>query len=298
MTMNLRIITALVVVLALWLASDSYYVVDETQQALLVRQGLPLGVFSEPGLGFKLPLLDSAIFFEKRVLTLEPATEQIILGDQKRIQVDTYTAYRIADPLKYYQSLRTLEEGRLQLAQIVSSVVRRELGQVKLSALLSDERSKITDEIRTEVSDSTRGLGVEVLDVRLHRADLPEDTSQSIYDRMKSERQREAKELRAQGYEWAQEIQSKADRERTVLLSEATRQARVTRGEGDAQANELFIDAFGNDPDFFNMYRTLQTYRQALASAGPTLLLSSDSRFLKYLFSGPASAAPDAPKQP
>ncbi len=248
MTMRLRIVSVLVGVFVLWLAWDSFYGVNEMQQALLVRQGLPIGVVSEPGLRFKFPFLDTAIFFEKRVLTLDPATEQIILGDQKRIEVDTYTAYRISDPLQYYQSLRTVEEGRLQLAQIVNSVVRRELGQVKLSALLSDERNKITDEIRTEVADKTGGLGVAVLDVRLHRADLPEDTSQSIYDRMKSERQREAKELRAQGYEWAQEIQAKADHERTVLLSEATRRARVTRGEGEAQANQLFIDAFGSDP--------------------------------------------------
>ena len=297
MTIRIRIIAALIGVLALWLASDSYYVVDEMQEALLVRQGLPIGVFSDPGLKFKLPLLDSIIFFEKRVLVLEPAVEQVILGDQKRIQVDTYIAYRISDPLKYYQSFRTVENGQIQLAQIVSSVVRRELGQVKLSALLSDERSKISDEIHSVVSDRIAGLGVEVLDVRLHRADLPEDTSQAIYDRMKSERQREAKELRAQGYQWAQEIQGKADRERTVLLSGATRQAQVTRGEGEAQANNLFINAFGNDPDFFNMSRMLQTYRQALAPARPTLLLFSDSRFLSLLLSGPASAAPDVRKQ-
>jgi membrane protease subunit HflC len=297
MTMKLRIIAALVGVFALWLASDGFYVVDEMREALLVRQGLPIGVFSEPGLKFKLPLLDSVIFFDKRVLVLEPAIEQIILGDQKRIQVDTYIAYRISEPLKYYQSFHTVEEGQLQLAQIVSSVVRRELGQVKLSALLSDERSKISDEIHAEVSKRMGGLGVEVLDVRLHRADLPEDTSQAIYDRMKSERQREAKELRAQGYQWAQEIEGKADRERTVLLSGATRQAQVTRGEGEAQANDLFINAFGNDPDFFNMYRMLQSYRQVLAPAHPTLLLFSDSRFLSLLLSGPASAAPDALKQ-
>jgi modulator of FtsH protease HflC len=293
------IVSALVGVFVLWLAWDSFYVVGETQQALLVRQGLPIGVVSEPGLRFKFPLLDTAIFFEKRVLTVDPATEQIILGDQKRIEVDTYSVYRISDPLEYYQSLRTVEEGRLQLAQIVNSVVRRELGQVKLSALLSDDRNKITDEIRAEVAHRTGGLGVAVLDVRLHRADLPEDTSQSIYDRMKSERQREAKELRAQGYEWAQEIQAKADHERTVLLSEANRRARVTRGEGEAQANQLFIDAFGGDPDFFNKSRLLQTYRQVLAPAGPTLLLPSETRFLTYLFSGPpAPAAPETAKQP
>jgi modulator of FtsH protease HflC len=295
--MNKRIIIiGALVVFVLWLASDSFFIVDETQEALLVRQGLPVGVASDPGLRLKLPLLDTAIFFEKRVLTLEPATEQVILGDQKRIQVDTYTAYRIADPLQYYRSLRTVEEGRLQLAQIVSSAVRRELGQVKLSALLSEERNNVTEQIHAIVSSKASGLGVDVIDVRLHRADLPENTSQSIYDRMTSERQREAKELRAQGYEWAQEIQSKADREKTVLLSEATRQARLTRGEGEAEANKLFIGAFGNDPDFFNMYRTLQTYRQALAASAPTLLLSPDSRFLSYLFSGPPSPPAGTPK--
>jgi modulator of FtsH protease HflC len=295
--MNKRlVVVAGLIALVLWLASDSFFIVDETQEALLVRQGLPVAAVSDPGLRLKLPFLDSAIFFEKRVLTLEPATEQVILGDQKRIQVDTYTAYRIADPLEYYRSLRTVEEGRLQLAQIVSSAVRRELGQVKLSALLSEERNGVTEQIHAEVSRKASGLGVEVIDVRLHRADLPEDTSQSIYDRMKSERQREAKELRAQGYEWALEIQSKADRERTVLLSEATRQARLTRGEGDAEANKLFIGAFGNDPDFFDMYRTLLTYRQALAAAAPTLLLSPDSRFLSYLFSGPPSSPSTDPK--
>lgn len=296
MTISRCIIIAFVGVLAAWLTSESFLVVDETQQALLVRQGLPIGALSDPGLKLKIPILDSAIFFEKRVLTLEPATEQIILGDQKRVQVDTYTAYRIADPLQYYQSVRTVEDGRLQLAQIVNSAVRRELGQVKLSALLSDERSKVTDEIHSVVADKARGLGVAVLDVRLHRADLPEDTGQAIYNRMKSEREREAKELRAQGFEWAQEIQSKADRERTVLLSEATRQARITRGQGEAQARELFIDAFGKDTDFLDLFRALQTYRQALASASPTLLLSPDSRFLSYLFSGPVSPAPSAQK--
>jgi membrane protease subunit HflC len=295
MTRKLGIIVAIVGAFALWVASDSFYIENETQEVLLVRQGFPVGIFTEPGLRFKIPFLDSAIFFEKRVLTLEPAIEQIILGDQKRIEVDTYTAYRIVDPLQYYQSLRTLEEGRLQLAQIVSSSVRRKLGQVKLDALLSDERSRILSEIRSEVSGKTRGLGVEVLDVRLHRADLPADTGQSVYARMKSERQREAKELRAQGFEWAQEIQSKADRERTVLLAEAMEKARVTRGEGDAQANELFINAFGNEPEFFGLYRNLQTYRQALASASPTLLLSPDAQFLKYLFAGPLPGAPSAP---
>jgi len=298
MMSHLRIAVAIVGAVALWLASDCFYVQNESQEVLLVRQGLPLGVFTEPGLRFKIPFLDSAIFFEKRNLVLQSATEQIILGDQKRIEVDTYTVYRISDPLQYYQTLRTMEEGRLQLAQLVSSSMRRELGQVKLDALLSDERNQIISDIRKQVSASTRGLGMEVLDVGLHRADLPADTSQAIFDRMKSERQREAKELRAQGYEWAQEIQAKADGERTVLLADAMRKARVTRGEGDAQANDLFITAFGDDPEFFALYRTLQTYRQALAAATPTLLLSADANFLKYLFTGPPSVAPSAPKQP
>ncbi|MGA2191571.1 MAG: protease modulator HflC, partial [Steroidobacteraceae bacterium] len=260
------------------------------QKALIIRLGAPVGVVSAPGLKFKLPLVDSVIYYDRRLLTMEPAVEQVILGDQKRIEVQTYTRFRIADPLRFYNAVRTVELAEPQLAQLVSSSLRRELGQVMLPLLLSDNRSHIVEIVQKEVAERAKDVGIEVLEVRFHRADLPLETSQAIYDRMTSERQREAKELRAQGFEWAQLIQAKADRERTVILSEAQRQAKITRGTADAEANQILSSAFGKDPQFYKLYRSLQTYRQALANAGPTIVLSPDTEFLRFFKTGPGAS--------
>lgn len=273
----------------LWLLSETLFVVSEVQQALIVRFGAPIDAVTEPGLQIKLPLADSAIYYDTWLLTVEPPTEQVILGDQKRLEVQTYTRFRIANPLRFYQALRTLEQATPQLAQLVRSSLRRELGQVTLRSLLSDERPRIVEQIRNEVAEKAKAFGVEVVEVRFHRADLPLETSQAIYDRMKSERQREAKELRAQGFEWAQQIQSKADRERTVILSEAQREAKIAHGQADAEANRLLADAFGRDPQFYRFYRSLQTYRQSLADSGPTVVLSPDAEFLRDFRSGPGT---------
>ena len=285
--MNRRLIAVAFALVALWTLSASLFVVDETQMALVVRIGKPVGSVNTPGLKFKVPLIDTVIYYDARLLPLEPPSDQIILGDQKRIVVDTYTRYRIEDPLLFYQSMRTIEQARAQLTQLVNSSVRRELGKVPLRKLLSDERTRIIDDVQTEVAIKAKPLGIEVVEVRLHRADLPAETSQAIYDRMKSEREREAKELRAQGFEWAQEIQAKAERERTVILSEAQRGSAITRSEGDAEASQIFADAFGKDPQFYKFYRSLQTYRQSLADAAPTLVLSPNAEFLHNLTAGP-----------
>ena len=272
--------------LLLLAATNSVYTIDETQQALVVRLGRPVAVEITPGLKFKLPFVDTVVLYDARQLPLEPPAEEIILGDQKRVLVSTYARFRIMDALRFYQALLTQEAARSQLGQIVSSSARRELGQVNLGALLSGERARITDNIRREVIEKAIPLGVAVVDVRILAADLPLETSQAIYDRMISERQREAKELRAQGFELAQQIQADAERERTVLLAEAQRRSSVSRGEGDAAANQLFADAFGKDPGFFAFFRSLKTYRQALAASAPTLVLSPDSRLLQYFGSG------------
>ena len=273
----------------LWLLSNTLYTLSEVQQALIVRLGAPLGVVEQPGLQFKVPMIDSVIFYDSRLLTLEPAVEQVILGDQKRIEVQTYTRFRIANPLLFYNAVRTVELAEPQLAQLVSSSLRRELGQVMLSSLLSEDRSRIVALIEKEVADKAKDVGIEIVEVRFHRADLPLETSQAIYDRMTSERQREAKELRAQGFEWAQLIQAKADRERTVILSEAQRQAKITRGSADAEANQILSAAFGKDAQFYKLYRSLQTYRQALANSGPMIVLSPDAEFLRYFKTGPVT---------
>jgi membrane protease subunit HflC len=289
MTAKPRLVIGAGAVFLLWLLSTSLYTVSEVQEALIVRLGAPIGVVNEPGLKFKVPLVDSVIYYDRRLLTLEPSVEQVILGDQKRIEVQTYTRFRIADPLRFYNAVRTVELAQPQLAQLVSSSLRRELGQVMLPSLLSENRSHIVELIQKEVADKAKDVGIEVLEVRFHRADLPLETSQAIYDRMTSERQREAKELRAQGFEWAQLIQAKADRERTVILSEAQRQSKITHGTADAEANQILSSAFGKDPQFYKLYRSLQTYRQALANAGPTIVLSPDTEFLRYFKAGPGA---------
>ena len=281
-----KILLGVVVLSAICLV-NALYVVGETEQALLLRFGKPVGVDSDPGLKIKVPFIDTVIFYDNRLLPLQPAAEQIILGDQKRLDVDTYTRFRIADPLRFYQSVRTLEAAQSQLTQLVGSSLRRVLGQVKLATLLTPEREKAMTAIRGEVAENARSLGIEVADVRIRRADLPAETSQAIYDRMKSERQREAKELRAQGFEWAQEIQSQADRERTVLLAEAQQKAKVLRGEGDAGAAKLAADAFGADPKFYAFTRAVQTYRTSLSDSAPTLVLTPESSLLHVFANGP-----------
>ncbi|WP_293761368.1 protease modulator HflC [uncultured Aquitalea sp.] len=275
-----------------WLASSAIYTLGEGQKALVIRLGAPIDVNEEPGLKFKLPLVDTLQFYDTRLQTLAPPPEQIILGDEKRLEVETYTHYRIANPLQFYQALRTEDQAKLQLTQLVSTSLRRGLGKVPLKALLSEERGHIVMQIQQDVAERARHLGIEVTAVRLHRADLPLETSQAIYDRMKSARQQEAKELRAQGVQWAQEIQAKADGERTVILSEAQKQSAIARGEGDAEANRILAAAFSKDPKFYKFYRSLQTYRGALSDSAPTLLLSPDSALLHDFRNGPASGKP------
>ena len=282
------ILSAALAMAVLVLASSSLFIVNQAEQALVLRFGAHRATIKEPGLHVKLPFIEDVVRYDLRLLGLDPPDEQIILGDQKRIVVDTFTRYRIADPLKFYQSVRTETLARAQLAQIVSSAMRRVMGQVMLPSILSEERSKIMESIQQDVAErALRELGIQVVDVRLRRADLPEETSQSIYDRMKSERERQAKEARAQGYEWSQQIRARADRERTVILAEAQRQAQIERGQGDAEANRIFAEAFGKDPQFFALYRSLQAYRHALADGNTTLVLSPDNEFLRAFGSGP-----------
>jgi len=284
------------IALALDLAVSSIYVISEGEQALVVRLGAPIAIVETPGLKFKIPFIDMVYVTSTRSLLLEPQVEQAIMGDQKRLEVQPYARYRIVDPLRFYQALRTPEAADVQLNLIVSSAARRALGQAPLHALLTEERGQILDAIKTEVAAKAAPLGVSVDEVRFRRADLPFETSQAIYDRMKSERQREAKELRAQGYEWAQQIQAKADRDRTVLLSEAQREAAVARGEGDAEANRALGEAFSQNPQFYEMVRALQTYKGALANSGPTMIVSPDADFMRLLKSGPAASPTEGPK--
>jgi modulator of FtsH protease HflC len=290
--MSFRALTLAVVVLAVlgWLASLGLYTVGQAEEVLLVRLGKPVDTIRDPGLNFKIPFVDAVIVYDKRLLPLEPPVDQIILGDQKRIVVETFARFRITEPLRFYQSVGTVEQARTNLAQVISSILRKQLGKVSLSALLTDERDRITARIRDEAAAQAVPLGIDVVDVRMRRADLPPETSPAIYERMSSERVREANDLRAQGFQWGQEIRAKADRERTVLLSEAQRDSQMTRGEGDAEANRILAAAYGQDPDFFDLYRTLEVYRGGLTVGGSTLLLSPSSDLMKYFENGPFPA--------
>ncbi|MBV9287562.1 MAG: protease modulator HflC [Hyphomicrobiales bacterium] len=296
MTSRMLVVGLALIGLAFTLIASSAYVINEGEQGLVVRLGAPVGVVDRPGLKFKAPFIDAVYVTSTRSLLLEPPGEQAIMGDQKRLEVQPYARYRIVDPLRFYQALRTPEAANAQLAQIVSSSARRALGQSPLRALLTEERGRILDGIKNEVAAKAEPLGLAVDVVRFHRAELPFETSQAIYDRMKSERQREAKELRAQGFETAQQIQARADHERTVVLSEAERAAAIARGEGDAEANRTLAEAFSQNPEFYSLYRSLKTYKQALANSSPTLVVSPDADFMRLLKSGPETPTGEGAK--
>lgn len=273
----------LALVLSLVLGSQSFYTVPETGQVLLTRLGEPRAVVREPGLHVRMPLVDEVHRMDKRILDLDPPAEEVLLSDQKRLLVDAFARYRIIDPLRFYQTVRVEETAASRLDNLVISAMRRVLGNVDLKTLLSDGRVSAMTDIRNQVNDEAVRLGIEVVDVRIGRADLPDATLQAVFARMRSEREREAAEFRAQGQQIAQETRSRAEKERTVLLAEASGAAQVVRGEGDGQAIAIQARAFGRDPEFYGFYRSLEAYRKGVAGDDTTLILSPDSPFFQYL---------------
>jgi membrane protease subunit HflC len=274
--------------LALVIAStDALFIVNQYEQAIIRQFGAPQPAISEPGLKIKIPFIQDVVILDKRLLEMDPPAEEVILADQKRIVIDSYMRYRISNPLVFYQAVGTEAGAQSRLREVVTSALRRVLGNATMASLLSEERATIMADILTQLNNETERFGIAVADVRIRRADLPTETSQSIYDRMKSEREREAREARAQGQERAQQIRSRADRERTVILAEAQRQAQINRGEGDGEANRTFAEAYSKDPAFFDFYRSLQAYRQSFGDHNTTLLLSPDSEFFRH-FAKPA----------
>jgi len=271
------------IVVGIVVAYGSIFIVNQTEQALVLQFGEPKRVIRDPGLKFKFPFVQNIVFFDRRLLDYAPPAEEIVAADKKRIVVDTYARFRIVDPLRFYQTVGTELGVRNRLGALMSASLRRVVGNVTLASIISPERAKIMQDITTEVASEAKEFGINVVDVRIRHADLPEENSQAIYDRMKTERQREAKELRAQGAEVAQRIRSRADREKVVILAEARRQAQITRGEGDAQSVKIYADAFGKDPKFFALYRSLQAYRESLGGDDTTMVLSPDSEFFEFL---------------
>ena len=291
-------IVLVLVLAAIVLGYSSLFTVYQTQQAIVVRLGEPVRVVTEPGLNFKIPLIDSVIGIDKRILDLENPAQEVIASDQKRLVVDAFARYRIQDPLKFYQTVNTVAGANSQLSVLLNAALRRVLGEATLTHVVRDERAQLMARIRDQLDKEADGYGIQVVDVRIRRADLPEQNSQAVYQRMQTERAREAAEFRAQGGQKAQEIRSKADREATVIIAEANSTSEQTRGAGDAERNRLFAEAYGKDPDFFAFYRSMSAYETGLRSNDTRFLLRPESDFFKFFSnaSGKPPAAPAVPK--
>ena len=248
-------------------------------------------IVQEPGLHLKVPFVQQVDYFEKRVLDFDAPSVELVLGDQKRLVVDAFARYRITDALRFRQSVGTEAAFRGRLEPIVFSSLRSVLGEAPLFTILSQDRTQLMNRIKGEANKSLAGFGVELVDVRIKRADLPPENSQAVFRRMQTEREREAKELRAQGAEVGQRIRARADRERRVLIAEAQRESEILRGQGDAEAIRIFAEGFGQNPEFFDFYRSLQAYREALGDGSTSFVLSPDSEFFRF-FNGRAVSAP------
>ncbi|MEQ1712630.1 MAG: protease modulator HflC [Hyphomicrobium sp.] len=276
---------------------SSAFIVHQNEQALVLRFGAPVAFIDKPGLRWKFPFVDTVDLFDRRILDLDTAPQEVTASDQKRLVVDAFARYRITDPLKFYQTLRYEQNVRSRLGPIVESSLRRVLGSASFQDLVRDKREDLMKKIAAQVNDEGKDYGLEVVDVRIKRADLPEQNSKSVFERMRAERQREAAEFRAQGGAEANRIKATADREVTIIKAQAQQKADTTRGEGDGERNRIFAEAFGRDPDFFAFYRSMQAYEQGLKSGDTRLVISPDSDFFKY-FSNPGGRQIPSNTQP
>jgi modulator of FtsH protease HflC len=287
----------------LFVLVNAIFMVDQTEQALVLQFGRPVRAEQTPGLKFKVPFVQNVEYYDKRLLDFDAESKEVIAADQKRLIVDAFVRYRIVDPLRFKQSVTDERTMRSRLNSILESSLRQALGNVPLSAVISEKRSGLMQQIRTLVNEqamgvkvpggdanvTTGGFGIEVVDVRIKRADLPPANSEGIYKRMQTERTKEANQFRAQGAEDAQKIRSQADKERTIILADARRKAEIMRGQGDGEATRIFAESFGQDQDFFQFYRTLQAYKKTLSGKDTTMLMSPDNEFLKYMEKGSIS---------
>jgi len=278
------------------------FTVTQTEQAVVLRFGEPVAGrerVTDPGLHFKIPFVESVVILDKRILDLETPQQEVLTHDNQRLLVDAFMRYRIVDPLKFYQTVRSVDGGASQLGLVLNSTIRRILGDASMTDIVRDKREELMTQILAQVNAETDRIGVTVVDTRIRRADFPQEISAGVFRRMQSERQREAAEYRAQGSEQAQTIKAKADRDVTVLIAEAQQQADTTRGQGDAERNQVFNQAFGQDPDFFAFYRSMQAYQTGLKSDDTRLILAPNSDFFRF-FGGPngSPAAQPDPNMP
>ncbi|TMJ04872.1 MAG: protease modulator HflC [Alphaproteobacteria bacterium] len=290
-------VLAVLAVIAAIVGYSALFTVYQTRLALVVRLGQPVRVVTTPGLNFKIPLIDSVIYVDKRILDLENAAQEVIASDQKRLVVDAFARYKINDALKFYQAVGSIEGANSRLSTLLNAALRRVLGESTLTHVVRDERAQLMARVREQLDREAAAFGITIVDVRIRRADLPEQNSQAVYQRMQTERQREAAEFRANGSQKSQEIRAKADRDVTVLVAETQARADQIRGEGEAERNRIFADAFNKDPDFFAFYRSMQAYETGLRHNDTRMVLKPDSDFFRY-FADPSGRQREDGKTP
>ena len=278
---KLKILVPIIGAIA-FLGYMTLFTVNEIQQAIILQFGDPKRVIQKAGLNYKIPFIQNVVLLDKRILNLDAPSEEVIASDQKRLIVDAFARFKIKDPLKFYISVGNERVARSRLSTIINSRIRGVLGKEELATLVSKERARLMDKITQDVNVEASKLGIEIIDVRIKRADLPQANSEAVYRRMQTERLSEAKEFRAEGAEIAQTVRSTADKEVTIILAEANKKSEILKGEGDGKRNKIFAEAFGKDPDFFSFYRAMQSYEKSLIGGETSLILSPDSEFFRF----------------
>ena len=269
-----NIITILIIFIAFLTFTGAFFIVNETKQAIVLQFGEPRQVISKPGLQFKIPFIQDAVFLDSRMLNLDPQPEEMILSDQKRIIVDSFARYRITDPLKFFQTVRNEATFSDRFGRIINAAVRGVIAQYSLSSLLSEDRATIMASIQVQIKNEEKSFGVEIIDIRIGRTDLTEQVSNNVYQRMRSERDKEANLLRAEGEELSKEIRASADRQQTVIVAEAERTSSILRGEGDALKNKILGDAYGLDQEFFDFLRTMQACKDTFGDTEMSMVIA------------------------
>ncbi|MBB5518361.1 protease modulator HflC [Amphiplicatus metriothermophilus] len=276
------VVVGVIAAIVVFLILNAAFIVPETRSAIVLRFGEPTNVYTMAGLKFKAPVIENVQFIDKRNRELDHAEIEIIASNQERLRVDAFARYRVVDALQFYQAVRTISDGERRLLSLMEDSLRRVLAEVSVDEIVTTQRPVLMRRIRDLFGESARGLGVEIIDVKIRRADLPPQNSQAVFQRMITERQQLAQQIRSEGAEAAKQIRAQADRQATEVLSQAEEEAERIRGAADAERNAVYAAAYGKDPEFFDFYRSLVAYEAALADGETTLVLSPDSEFFRY----------------
>jgi membrane protease subunit HflC len=272
----------IITTLALIIFQSSFFTVDQRQQVLILQFGEPIRAIDTPGIKFKMPFIQNAIFFEKRIIDLALPEQEVIASDQKRLIINAFTKFQIIDPLKFYTTVGNSYGLSGKLSGILDSSLRQVIGEVTLNELLTENRGNIMKKIKDAVGSSSDIFGIKIIDVRIMRADLPKENSDAIYARMQTEREKEAREIRAKGAEEADKIRAEANKEKTIIIAEAKKNSDIVRGNGESESNKIYANSFGRDPEFADFYRSMNAYKTAFSNDKTKMIISPDSDFFKY----------------